>query len=197
MNQPNIALLASGNGSNVQAILQNIEQHHIHANVTCILTNVPNAGVIDVAKAFDVPLFVLNHKAYDTRAKYDAAMVKALKGLKTQWVVMAGWLRLVTASFIEAFEGQVLSIHPSLLPSFKGLHAIDQAFDYGVKITGCTVHWVVEKMDEGGILGQEAVFIDDGDTLASLTAKMHSAEHKLYSRVLAQILNANCQNGTD
>ncbi|WP_287129007.1 phosphoribosylglycinamide formyltransferase [Candidatus Cyanaurora vandensis] len=178
----NLGILASGKGSNFAAIAQSIRQGRLQAQIRVLIYNNPQAGVRHQAQTWDVPAVLLDHRQFPDRASLDRAIVGVLQAHGAELVVMAGWMRLVTVVLLEQF--QVINIHPSLLPSFKGAQAIEQALNYGVKITGCTVHLVELAVDSGVILAQQAVSVLPGDTPASLGARIQCAEHQLLPEVL-------------
>jgi phosphoribosylglycinamide formyltransferase 1 len=180
-----LGVMASGSGSNFEAIVQAIESGDLQAEVPVLIYNNPNAAVVERAQRLGVPTVCLNHREFDSREALDAAIVQVLQAYGVNWVVMAGWMRIVTPVLINAFPNQILNIHPSLLPSFKGGRAIEQAFESGVKITGCTVHYVVPEVDSGAIIMQAAVPILATDTLKDLQQRLQAQEHKIYPRAIA------------
>lgn len=186
--RPKVAVFASGSGSNFDSIAKHVQQGQLNIELACLVCNKPDAFVLQRAEAFDVPTVLLNHQDYPNREAHDRAIIEAIKAFGVEWIIMAGWMRIVSPLLIEAFEGRVLNIHPSLLPSFKGLRAVEQAWQAGVKITGCTVHFVVPEMDAGPIVGQAAVPVLEDDTLETLQHRIHSQEHLLYPRAIAQAI---------
>ncbi len=175
-----LGILASGNGSNFEAIAQSIQAGELKAQIAVVITNNPEAYVRQRAESKGIPCVLLNHRDYPQREALDAAIIQVLKQYQVEWVIMAGWMRLVTQVLIAAYPGRILNLHPSLLPSFKGLHAVEQALQYGVKITGCTVHLVTLEMDSGPIVAQAAVPILPQDTPESLYRRIQAQEHQLY-----------------
>ncbi|NES07872.1 MAG: phosphoribosylglycinamide formyltransferase, partial [Okeania sp. SIO2F4] len=137
-----LGILASGNGSNFEAIAEAINNQKLNAQIQVMIYNNPGAKVISRAEKWSVPSVLLNHREYKKREEFDSKIVKILQEYDVEWVIMAGWMRIVTKVLIDAFPNQVINIHPSLLPSFKGIKAVEQALEAGVKITGCTVHLV-------------------------------------------------------
>ena len=186
--RPKVAVFASGSGSNFASIVEHIKTGQLNIELACLVCNQPDAFVLRRAEDFGVPTVLLNHRDFPSREAHDRAIVEAIQTFEVQWVVMAGGMRIVSPLLIEAFEGRVLNIHPSLLPSFKGLRAVEQAWRAGVKITGCTVHFVVPEMDAGPIVGQAAVPVFEDDTLETLQQRIHSQEHLLYPRAIAQAI---------
>lgn len=175
-----LAVLLSGSGSNLQALLDACAQPDYPAQVVCVVSNVPTAFGLERARKAGVPAVALDHKAFGSRADFERALGEELEKARVEWVCLAGFMRLVSADFLARFPGRVLNIHPSLLPAFTGLHAQRQALERGVKIAGCTVHYVDAGMDTGPIIAQAAVPVLPGDDEASLSARILAEEHKLY-----------------
>ncbi len=179
--QPGIlGILASGNGSNFEAIAQAIEAGELQAQIAVVITNNPTAYVRQRAQKRGIPCLLLNHQDYPRREDLDAAIVQVLRQHQVEWVIMAGWMRLVTQVLLSAYPDRVLNLHPSLLPSFKGLRAVEQALKCGVKIAGCSVHRVTLEMDSGPIVAQAAVPVLPEDTVESLYRRIQIQEHRLY-----------------
>ena len=176
-----IGVLVSGSGTNLQAIL---DADLGPGKVVLVISNVPGVKALERAEKAGVPARVLPHKQYASREAYDEALVAALKEARVECVALAGFMRIVSRRFLDAFPRRVINIHPSLLPSFPGMHAQRQALQHGVKITGCTVHLVDEGCDTGPILAQSAVPVLPGDDEDKLTARILVEEHKLYPAVL-------------
>ncbi len=182
---PRLGIMASGSGSNFEAIVQAIHSGQLQAEAAIVIYNNPQAAVVERAARLGVPAVCLNHRDYASREALDSAIVAVFRDYDIDWVIMAGWMRIVTPVLINAFPNHVLNIHPSLLPSFKGGRAIEQAFQSGVKITGCTVHYVVPEVDSGKIIMQAAVPILETDTLETLQARLQVQEHKIYPAAIA------------
>jgi phosphoribosylglycinamide formyltransferase-1 len=180
-----LGVMASGSGSNFEAIAQAIQQGQLKAQIRLLIYNNPGAGVVQRAERFGIPHQLLNHRDFATREALDAAIVEALQQAEVEWVVMAGWMRIVTSRLIQAFPQRILNIHPSLLPSFRGNRAVEQALAAKVKITGCTVHLVVPEVDAGPIIMQAAVPILRDDTPQTLQARIHRQEHVIYPKAIA------------
>ena len=175
-----LAILVSGSGSNLQALLDAAAAPDFPARVGVVLSNVPGVLALERARAAGVPSVVVPHQASPSRGAYDAALLEALAPYRPDVVCLAGFMRLVGGDFLRAFPLGVLNIHPALLPSFPGLHAVRQALDYGVKVSGCTVHLVDEGTDTGPVLAQAAVPVLASDTEATLAARIQHEEHRLY-----------------
>ncbi|MGB8700807.1 MAG: phosphoribosylglycinamide formyltransferase [Thermosynechococcaceae cyanobacterium] len=180
-----LGVLASGSGSNFAAIAEAIAQQQLAAHIEVLIYNIPNAKAAERAQHHNIPTQLLNHRDYPSREALDQAIVAVLQRYNVDLVVMAGWMRVVTPVLLEAFAQRVLNIHPSLLPSFKGLHAVEQALAAGVKITGCTVHWVVPEVDSGQIIMQAAVPVLPGDTPETLHARIQVQEHRIMVGAIA------------
>lgn len=179
-----LGVLVSGSGSNLQAILDAEARGELSAEVRLVVSNIPGVRALERAAAAGVPWKVLSHKAFSSREAYDDALVGALKEAGVELVALAGFMRIVTPRFLQAFPGRVVNIHPSLLPAFPGLHAQRQALTAGVKESGCTVHFVDEGCDTGAIIAQAKVPVLPGDDEAALTQRILVEEHRLYPAVL-------------
>lgn len=186
-----IAIFASGSGSNFQALVEAIteEPEAFHAEVALLVCDKPNAYVIERAKAAGIETAIYQPKQYEDRAAYEREVLARLQEENIDWIVLAGYMRIVTPVLLNAYAGRMLNIHPSLLPAFPGLHAIKQALDYGVRVTGVTVHLVDEGMDTGPILAQRVVEIEDGDTEDSLAERIHAVEHEVYPMVVRELIH--------
>ncbi|MEN9218784.1 MAG: phosphoribosylglycinamide formyltransferase [Gloeomargarita sp. DG_2_bins_126] len=187
-----LGILASGNGSNFTAIVQAILAAKLPAVITGVVYNNPGAGVCGRAQAAGVKTQLINHRDYPDREAFDAAIVHTLRQWGTEWVIMAGWMRQATAVLLEPFGTRILNIHPSLLPAFPGLQAVERALQAGVKITGCTVHRVVLAVDSGPIIAQAAVPVLPADTVATLHARIQVQEHRLYPQAILWAAVGNC-----
>jgi phosphoribosylglycinamide formyltransferase-1 len=186
VNRPGFVLgvLVSGSGTNLQAILDAIAAKTLAARVGVVISNVATARALDRAKAARVPAIVVDHKAFATRDAFDRAVVEVLQAHNVECVVLAGFMRLVTTTLLDAFPYRVVNVHPALLPAFPGTNAQRQALAYGVAISGCTVHFVDEGVDSGPIIAQGPVPVLDDDDEASLTARILQKEHELLPAVL-------------
>ncbi|HEX3777579.1 MAG TPA: phosphoribosylglycinamide formyltransferase [Polyangiaceae bacterium] len=182
-----LGVLVSGSGSNLQAILDAIADGSLNAEVKVVISNRPGVLALERAANAGVTALAIPHKNFATREDFDRALVTTLRENGVDWIVLAGFMRVLTVEFLRAFSGRIINIHPALLPAFPGVEAIQQALDYGVKITGCTVHYVELGVDLGKIIAQRAVAIEPGDDLASLSARVHEAEHALLVSVLGEI----------
>ena len=179
------AVFISGNGSNLQAIIDACKQGEIKAELALVVSNKASAYGLKRAEEAGIKTVVFDPKNYTNKQSVDRDMVIYLKQEKIDFIVLAGYMRLLTAFFVKQFPKKILNIHPPLLPAFKGVEGIKDAFTYGVKMTGVTVHFVNEKMDSGPIVLQEAVKIAEDDTLQTLEEKIHKAEHRLYPKAIS------------
>ncbi|HOX54790.1 MAG: phosphoribosylglycinamide formyltransferase [Candidatus Omnitrophica bacterium] len=180
----NFAVFASGNGTNLQAIIKALKKGKINANLALVLSDNKEAYALKRAKRAKIKTVVVEAKNFSSREDYDAEIVKILEQEKIDFIVLAGFMRIITSVLINNFRNKILNIHPALLPSFKGTHAIVDAFNYGVKVTGVTVHFVDEKMDHGPIILQGSVKVEEDDTAETLEAKIHKIEHKIYPEAI-------------
>ena len=192
-----IGVLLSGSGTNLQAIIDAIRDEGMPVDIVRVVSSRPDAYGIERAQAAGIPVTVMNRAMYEDPEAADAHIVDALKAAGAEYVVMAGYMRKVTPVILQAFPDRVLNLHPALLPSFVGAHAIQDAFDAGVKVTGVTVHLANEDYDKGPIVAQEAVRVREGMTLEELEAEIHAVEHELYPRVLRQIAEGRMTLGDD
>lgn len=186
-----LGILASGNGSNFEVVAQAIKHGQLNAQIQVLIYNNPDAYAAVRAEKWGVPAVLHNHRDYKSREDLDGQIVQTLRQYDVEWVVMAGWMRLVTSVFIDAFPDKIINIHPSLLPSFKGRRAVEEALACGVKITGCTVHLVCLEMDSGSILMQAAVPVLADDTPETLHARIQVQEHQILPQAIALLATAD------
>lgn len=188
---PKLGILISGRGSNMAAILAAIQQGRLSAEAAVVISHSPNAKGLAVAASYgiDTHVFVPNNGA--NKLDYDQRIVDCLQSYGVDLVVLAGYMKLVGHPLLTAYKGRMINIHPSLLPSFKGLNAQKQALEYGVKITGCTVHYVTKEVDAGPIILQAAVPVLTGDTVESLSDRILEKEHALFPAAISLILSKN------
>jgi phosphoribosylglycinamide formyltransferase-1 len=182
-----LGVLVSGSGTNLQAILDAIASGRLKAKIGVVVSNLATAKALDRAKAANIPAIVVDHKAFSTRQAFDAAVVEVLKAHEVECVVLAGFMRIVTPTMLDAFPHRVVNVHPALLPSFPGMHAQRQALEYGVSVSGCTVHFVDAGTDTGPIIAQAVVPVLEGDDEARLSARILEKEHELLPTVLQWI----------
>ena len=171
--------MASGNGSNFEALVIASRNQVVKADISLLIVNNPNCEAIKRAKRLNIPFVFLNHKEFSSRIDYEKEIIKHLKNNQIEGVVMAGWMRIVSNRLIDAYPDRLINIHPSILPSFRGIDAIDQALKAKVKLTGCSVHLVEAEVDSGPILIQAAVPIYQTDNKESLSRRIQTQEHKI------------------
>ena len=185
MKKPKLAVLVSGRGSNLQAIIDNIEKGSLSAELAVVISDQADAYALERARKHNVPAVHISAKGYRSkRDDYDALLVKELQKRNVELVCLAGFMRIITPTLIKAFPNRILNIHPALLPSFPGLHVQKSAIEHGAKFSGCTVHFVDEGMDTGPIIIQAVVPVLDNDTEDSLSERILKQEHKIYSRAI-------------
>jgi len=183
-----LGVLISGRGSNLQAIIDAIAGGGLDATIAVVISNRPGARGLERARAAGIEAMVLEHGAFASREAYDRALVEELRRHDVGLVCLAGFMRLLSPVFIDAFPGAILNVHPSLLPSFPGAHAQRQALEHGVKLAGCTVHLVTAELDAGPIVLQAAVPVREDDTEDTLSARILVEEHRLYTEAIALVL---------
>jgi phosphoribosylglycinamide formyltransferase-1 len=182
-----LAILLSGRGSNFAAIHDAIVRGELDAEIVCVISNRPNAPGIEHARAAGLPAHVIDHRAFDSRATHEAAVLSVLESARPDFIALAGYMRLLSPAFIAAYPRRILNIHPSLLPAFPGVDAQAQAVAYGVKVSGCTVHFVDENLDAGPIIVQRAVEVRPYDDASTLAARILSEEHTAYVEALVKL----------
>ncbi|MFD2366520.1 phosphoribosylglycinamide formyltransferase [Pseudoduganella sp. GCM10020061] len=187
----NIVILISGRGSNMEAIVRAAQAEKWPARIAAVIANKPDAGGLAFAAQHGIPTAVVSNKEFSTREAFDAELQKTIDKFAPDLVVLAGFMRILTAGFVEHYAGRMLNIHPSLLPKFPGLHTHEQALEAGETEHGATVHFVTAQLDHGPVLGQVAVPVLPGDTPDSLAARVLVEEHKLYPRVVRQFVEGH------
>jgi len=184
----NIAVFASGRGTNFAAIARAVKSGRVKANLSLLVSDNPGAPVLAKAKRAGVKIALIKREDFTSRQEFEREIIRRLEENKIDLVVLAGFMRVLGSGLINSYRNKIINIHPALLPSFKGSEGIKDAFEYGVKVTGVTVHFVDEQMDHGPIILQAAVKIEEDDTLKTLEAKIHKVEHKLYPQALRLFL---------
>ena len=180
-----LGVMASGNGTNFEAVANAIALKKLDAEIKVLIYNNPQAKVAERAKKYNIPAVLIDHRHYQKREDLDGQIVKTLQSYGVNWVIMAGWMRIITQVLLDAYPNRVINIHPSLLPSFKGIKAIEQALAAKVKITGCTVHLVSLEVDSGAIIMQAAVPILPQDNLETLHERIQIQEHRILPQAIA------------
>ena len=190
MRRVKTAVLISGNGSNLQAIIDAAAAPDYPAEIAFVLSNKADAFGLTRAANAGIETLTLDHKHYPSRSDFDAAMDAALRAHHIELVVMAGFMRILSDEFVLRWQGKLINIHPSLLPAYKGMHTHSRVLDAGEKQHGATVHWVIPELDAGEIIAQSALDILPNDTAESLQQRVHALEHQLYPQALAQVATA-------
>ncbi len=185
---PSLAVLISGRGSNLGAIADAIADGRLRARIAVVISNRADAGGLELARAYGIETLVMPHGAHATRQDYDLALAAALRQRGVSLVCLAGFMRVLGPAFCDAFPNAVLNIHPSLLPSFPGTHAVRQALQHGVRVSGATVHFVSAELDAGPIVMQVPVTVEPDDTEEALAARILIEEHRLYPRAIEFVL---------
>ncbi len=189
----NLGILISGSGTNLQAIIDNIENGFIPAKISIVISNNPSAYGIKRAERKGIPVEVINHKDFSSREDFEKALIDCLEKHKVDYVILAGFMRVLTKFFINHYKDRILNIHPALLPSFPGVNAQKQAFDYGVKFSGCTVHFVTEKVDHGPIIIQAVVPVLQDDTPEKLQKRILEKEHIIFPLAIKMLVEEKLQ----
>ncbi|MBM7650176.1 phosphoribosylglycinamide formyltransferase-1 [Bacillus ectoiniformans] len=183
-----IAVFASGSGSNFEAIAEQITQGKIDAEIALLVCDKPDAYAVKRAEKHHIPVFAFRSKEYSSKQEFEQVIVKKLKDAEVEFIFLAGYMRLIGETLLEAYPEKIVNIHPSLLPAFPGKDAIGQAINYKVKITGVTVHYVDAGMDTGPIIEQESVRVSNDESRETLQAKIQRVEHELYPKVVKQLV---------
>jgi phosphoribosylglycinamide formyltransferase-1 len=189
MSSKAVAVMASGHGTNLKVILEAVAAGDCPVDVRLVISDRADAEALDIARAAGVAeVLYINPKDYTDRAEFDAACAEAIDTAACQWIVLAGYMRILSSSFVRRFRGRIINVHPSILPALPGAKAVEDAITYGVKVSGCTIHLVDEVLDGGPILAQTVVPVLDDDTCESLHARIQKEEHKLYPATLKRIV---------
>lgn len=186
-----LAVLLSGRGSNFAAIHDAIVREELNAEIVCVISNRPGAPGIEYARSIGLPAHVVDPRAFESRAAHEAEMLAILDNARPDFIALAGYMRLLSPDFVAAYPMRIINIHPSLLPAFPGVDAQAQAVAYGVKISGCTVHFVDENLDAGPIIVQRAVEVSPDDDASTLAARILEEEHAAYVEALVKLASGN------
>lgn len=189
-----VAILASGNGSNFEALAHQFQAGLLPGELAFVFSDHHNAYVLERARRLNIKAYSFEVKEFENKAAYEKALLQLLQEQEIDLIVLAGYMRIIGKTLLSHYSNRILNIHPSLLPSFPGLHGIKDAYEYGVKVTGVTVHLVDDGVDTGPIIAQEPVMILPDDTLESLEEKIHQTEHRLYPKVLRDVLLQSDKN---
>ncbi|MEO4047873.1 phosphoribosylglycinamide formyltransferase [Pseudomonas sp. CAU 1711] len=191
----NVVVLISGSGSNLQALIDSIAHDGNPARIAAVISNRADAYGLERARQAGIQTRVLEHKQFDGREAFDAALIETIDGFDPQLVVLAGFMRILTPGFVNHYSGRLLNIHPSLLPKYKGLHTHQRALEAGEREHGCSVHFVTEELDGGPLVVQAVVPVESGDTPESLAQRVHSQEHRIYPLALRWFAEGRLQLG--
>jgi phosphoribosylglycinamide formyltransferase-1 len=183
-----IAIFASGSGTNFESIVTQSQKENWGSQVSLLIADREGAKVLDRAERLDVPHYLVSPKSFSNKEAYETAILEVLEEKKIDWIILAGYMRLIGPTLLTRYKGRIVNIHPSLLPAFVGKDAIERAFEYPVKVSGVTIHYVDEGMDTGPIIAQVPVTIEPEDTLTTFTQKIQAVEHKLYPEVVRQLV---------
>lgn len=189
-----IVVLVSGTGSNLQAVIDAVQAGELDLEIAAVGADRPGTYGVERSAVAGIDTFVVDFKAYPDRAAWNSALTEAVEAYQPDVVVSSGFMRIVSPEFIDAFDGKYLNTHPALLPSFPGAHGVRDAMAYGVKVTGCTVHWADAGVDTGPIIAQEAVAVEDGDTEETLHERIKVVERRLLVSTLAELAAAHSPN---
>lgn len=181
-----LGIMASGEGTNFEAVAKAIADNQLNAEIRVVIYNNPDAKVKERARKYEIPTIFVDHREYEQRENFDHEIVAVLKAYGADWVVMTGWMRIITQVMLDGYPNRIINIHPSLLPSFKGIRAVEQALEAKVKITGCTVHLVDLEVDSGEIVMQAAVPVLPDDTVDTLHARIQKQEHIILPKAIAR-----------
>ena len=192
MKKLNLGVLVSGSGTNLQSIIDGIEEGKLDATIQVVISNVPGVLSLQRAREHGIPGVVIDHGDFETREAFDEAVVATLTAHHVDLVIMAGFMRILTPVLLRAFPLKIMNIHPALLPAFQGLHVQEKAFDYGVKFAGCTVHFADEGVDTGPIIIQAVVPVHDDDTAEILRKRILKEEHRIYPQAIQFYAEARC-----
>lgn len=184
-----LAVFASGSGSNFQAIIDSVERGELNAEIAILICDKRDAFAIERAKKHHIKVFQFIPKSFENKQAFETEILRRLEELNVELIALAGYMRLIGETLLRAYEGRIINIHPSLLPSFPGKDAIEQAHEAKVKVTGVTIHYVDEGMDTGPIIAQAPIFIEENDTVDVVRTKIQAVEHKIYPEVLQKLVN--------
>ena len=183
-----IAVLISGRGSNLQALIDAVSDGRLNARIAIVISNRPDAGGLDRARGAGIETLTIPHRDFPSRDAFEEVLVREIRARRVTLVCLAGFMRLLGATFLDAFPNAILNVHPSLLPAFPGVEAQRQAWEYGTKVAGATVHFVTGELDGGPIVRQACVPVLDGDTPDALAARILEQEHRIYPEAVADVL---------
>lgn len=187
--KPRLVILISGRGSNMRSIIEAAQQGELNVDIAAVISNRPGAAGLDVARQAGIKTAVIDHKAYDSRERFDQAMIEIIDQYQPSFVILAGFMRILTAGFVQHYANRLINIHPSLLPKFKGLHTHQRAIEAGEKEHGASVHFVTAELDDGPVILQAKVPVLPGDDADTLAARVLEQEHLLYPAALKKLVS--------
>jgi len=188
-----LVILASGNGSNAENIIRHIQRGRINAKIAFVFSDNRKAKVLARAKRLKVPYISFDPKEFQSRKKYHETLIQLMKREKVDCIALAGYMRILADDFVKKFKHKLINIHPSLLPAFKGVNSIQRAYDYGVRVSGATVHFVIPEIDSGPIILQKEVVLRNGESLSSFEKRIHQAEYEIFPKALKIICEGKYQ----
>jgi phosphoribosylglycinamide formyltransferase-1 len=191
-----LAVLASGRGSNLKAIINKLHLSKNNIKISCVISNKKKAKALKIAKNYEIPFYLIDENRYNNN-EYEEILIKTVNSHNIDLIVLAGYMKILSTKFVNTFKNSIINIHPSLLPAFPGLDAQKQAIDYGVKISGCTAHYVNKRVDSGPIIKQKAVKVEDKDDEASLSKKILKYEHQLLPEAIELIAQGKIKLNKD
>ncbi|WP_226035445.1 phosphoribosylglycinamide formyltransferase [Aquibacillus saliphilus] len=195
MTKTKIAVFASGTGSNFESVQKEVESGNLDSEIALLVCDKPGAKVLEKAEFYQVPTFVFNAKQYNSKSEFEYEILNELEKYKVEWIVLAGYMRLIGSTLLDSYHQRIINIHPSLLPSFPGKDAVGQAIAAGVKVTGVTIHLVDEGMDTGKIVEQESLRVIDKESRESLQLRIQEIEHRLFPSVIQSLILAGNMKG--
>lgn len=188
MDKVKVAIFASGNGSNAQAIMQAAHFGELNIQIEWVISDKPTAFVVERANKMNIPVWAYTHQSKGGRQLWEKEVCRLLQDSQVKYIFLAGYMKIIGKTLLECFPQKIMNIHPSLLPAFPGMHSIEKAYESGVKITGVTLHWIDQGVDTGPIIAQEAIMIQPEWSLEMLEQKIHEVEHRLYKQTIKQII---------
>jgi phosphoribosylglycinamide formyltransferase 1 len=189
VSRPALAVFASGNGTNLGALIDSVRGGTIDAEIRVVISDKKEAFALERARRAGIEALYLSPKEHPSRESYDLALCEAVRERNVDWIILAGFMRILSPLFVRAFSRRIVNIHPAILPKYPGTHAIERAFEAGEKEVGVTVHFVDEGVDTGPIIAQERILVRKGESLEELTERVHSLEHQIYPRVVADLVS--------
>lgn len=185
----NIAVFASGTGSNFQAIIQAVKMQQLKANIALLVSDKPQCGAVEIAKSNGIEVFTFSAKAFENKEAYEQAILLELRQHQVDYLILAGYMKVIGNVLLSSYPMKIINLHPALLPAFPGAHGIADAFNYGVKVFGITIHYVDAGVDTGAIIDQYAFHIEEGESVEDVERRIHALEHQYYPATIHRVLN--------